>query len=283
MEYVDGADLDEYLRLQPEQINEVFVQTARGFSYLQQGGILHRDIRPGNIMVSQIGIVKIIDLGFGKNIQRTEDFEKSISLNWWCQPPNEFVDSRYDFCSEVYFVGKLFQKIVQDYEIAAFKYADTLNRMCQVDPGDRIQNFTDVEKEIGNNQFFEIDFSDQEREIYRDFADAICWHITKIEHGAQYSKDAELVQKQLEDVYRRLLLERTVPDSALVLRCFLPGNYYYKKSGLSVEPVKNFLRLLKASTEERRRVIFANLHTRLDSLPRYSAEVPGITDDDVPF
>jgi hypothetical protein len=78
------------------------------------------------------------------------------------------------------------------------------------------------------------------------------------------------------------MLERAVPDSAVVLRCFLTGNYYYKKAGLPVSAVKNFLWLLKASTEEQRRIIMANLHTRLDSVTRYySAE--GITDDDVPF
>ena len=31
--------------------------------------VLHRDIRPGNVMVSQVGIVKIIDLGFGKEVK----------------------------------------------------------------------------------------------------------------------------------------------------------------------------------------------------------------------
>jgi len=153
--------------------------------------------------------------------------------------------------------------------------------MCQVNPEARIQSFTDVEQEIGNDQFFEIGFSEQERESYRVFADAVCVQITKIEHGAQYSKDIDLIQKQLEEVYRRLMLERMVPDSAVVLRCLIVGNYYYKRAGLFVEPVKDFLQLLKVSTDERRRIVLANLHTRLDSLPRYSKAV--ITDDDVPF
>jgi serine/threonine-protein kinase len=281
MEFINGTELDDYLKLQPEQTNEVFMQTIRGFSYLQEMGILHRDIRPGNVMVSQLGIVKIIDLGFGKEVKDSRDFEKSISLNWWCPPPNEFRDTRYDFCSEVYFVGRLFEKIVQDYEIGSFQYADVLDRMCQVEPAARIQSFADIEKEIGSNQFFEIGFGEQERDYYQTFADALSAQIPKIESGAQYAKDTELIQKQLEDVYRRLMLERMVPDSAVVLRCFLSGNYYYKKAGLPVGVVKNFLWLLKTSSEERKRIIMANLHTRLDSVLRYSAEL--LSDDDVPF
>jgi hypothetical protein len=154
--------------------------------------------------------------------------------------------------------------------------------MCQPEPAARIQSFADVEKEIRSNQFFEIGFTGQEREHYQTFAGAICAQIRKIEFNALYQKDIELVQKQLEDVYRRLMLERAVPDSAVVPRCFITGNYYYKKAGLSVNVVKNFLRLLKTSTEEQRRIIMANLHTRLDSVTRYYSD-EGITDDDVPF
>ena len=52
------------------------------------------------------------------------------------------------------------EKFVRDYEIGSFQYADLLNRMCQVNPEARIQSFTDVEQEIGSNQFFEIGFSE---------------------------------------------------------------------------------------------------------------------------
>ncbi len=281
MEFIDGTQLDDYLKLHPEQTNEVFMQTIRGFSYLQEMGILHRDIRPGNVMVSQLGIVKIIDLGFGKEVKTSQDFDKSISLNWWCPPPNEFRDSRYDFRTEVYFVGRLFEKIVQDHEVGSFQYAGVLNRMCQIDPAARIQSFADAEKEVRSNLFFEIAFSGQEREYYQVFADALCSQISRIEFKAQYAKDIEFIQKQLEDVYRGLMLERTVPDAAVVLRCLVTGTYYYIKGGLAVEAVKNFLRLLKTSTEEQKRIVMANLHTRLDSVKRYSANP--VIDDDVPF
>lgn len=281
MEFVDGADVDDYLGRCPEQTNEIFLQAISGFTYLQRTGILHRDIRPGNVMVREDGIVKIIDLGFGKEVRDSEDFKKSISLNWWCQPPSEFKESRYDFCSEVYFVGKLFEGIIRDKKISHFQYPDILRRMCYRDPQTRIQSFVDIEKEIGQNQFFEIGFSKSEQESYREFADALCRQISKIDNGAKYVNDIGRIRTQLDDVYRRLMLEEEVPDAALVLRCFVVGTYYYRKAGLSVACVRNFLRLFKHSTEEKNRIILANLHTRLDSLPRYSQQEE--PDDDVPF
>lgn len=112
MEYVDGSDVSDYLRDNPQNVNETFLQTIAGFRYLESNGILHRDVRPGNILVRADGAVKIIDLGFGKRVQMPEDFDKSISLNWWCQPPAEFSRNLYDYRTEVYFVGKLFENII---------------------------------------------------------------------------------------------------------------------------------------------------------------------------
>ena len=67
------------------------------------------------IRIDEDGNLKIIDFGFGKNITSSNDFEKSVSLNWWCELPEEFKIHRYDFQTEVYFVGKLFEKIIEKY------------------------------------------------------------------------------------------------------------------------------------------------------------------------
>jgi hypothetical protein len=49
-----------------------------------------------------------------------------------------------------------------------------------------------------------------------------------------------------------------------------------------VQPLRDFLRLMKSSTQEKRRIIMANLHTRLDALERYDDSVEPY-DDDIPF
>lgn len=284
MEFVDGEDVDDYLTQFPEQTNEIFLQAISGFSYLERKGILHRDIRPGNVMVSDDGIVKIIDLGFGKEIRNSQDFKKSITLNWWCdEPPIEFENSRYDFGSEVYFVGKLFERIIQEREINHFKYANMLGRMCQRNPKTRIQSFVEIEKEIGSNQFYEIGFTDEEIESYRRFADSLCKHVTKIDSGAKYTDDLTLIQTKLNDVYRSCMLEQWVPDVVTILRCFIVGAYYYRQqaSQFPVVNLKDFVHLLKSSTDEKNRIILANLHTKLDAIPRYSESAPA--PEDVPF
>lgn len=73
MEYVEGLDISFHLMLSPEHINNVFAQTINGFAYLEENGILHRDIRESNILVASEVQVKIIDFGFGKQAQQLKD------------------------------------------------------------------------------------------------------------------------------------------------------------------------------------------------------------------
>jgi eukaryotic-like serine/threonine-protein kinase len=278
MEFVPGLPLDEYLQKFPERINELFLQAIEGFRHLEISNVLHRDIRPANILVRGDGLLKIIDLGFGKHIAASDDFDKSVTLNWWCELPNDFAEQRYDFSTEVYFVGKLFQGLMSDLKIESFNYKETLSAMCEKSPSQRLKSFSDVYEQIAKNRFVEIGFSEDERAAYVEFADAVEAAITKVSDSAKYVQDAEQVLRSLEDAYRSFMLETVVPDSATVTKCFIRGPYYYVKRGLRVDVVGNFIRLLKSVSIEKRHLILSNLRTRLDSIGRYAEK-----DDEIPF
>jgi serine/threonine protein kinase len=68
------------VKASPEQIDDVFVQTVAGFAHLERAGILHRDVSSRNILVDNAGVVEIIDLGFGKQVTSTADFNKSVTF-----------------------------------------------------------------------------------------------------------------------------------------------------------------------------------------------------------
>ena len=279
MEYIDGVDIETYLKSYPEMINEVFIQVIDGFKYLENNNILHRDIRSANLMVNNLGIPKIIDFGFGKQISDNDDFGKSVSLNWWCELPNEFSESIYDFKTEVYFVGKLFERIIREGGIENFKYLSTLNRMCIRNPDKRVQNFSEITKTIQNNLFLEIEFSENELNSYREFADSIENHILKIEQGTKYVDDTGKILSSLENAYRNFMLEQIVPDSRVVAKCLLNGSYFYHKKGFPVEAVKSFIHMMKSLSIDKQRIVMSNLHTRLDAIERYFED----DNDEIPF
>lgn len=285
MEHVDGADIHSYLRANPERANEVFEQVVDGFSHLEERQVLHRDIRPDNVLVDDDGTVKIIDLGFGKKVEQTQDFDKSISLNWWCELPQEFASDTYSYATEVYFVGKLFEKILEEEGIEHFKYLQLLRKMCEKSPMRRLASFRELQQGISQDLFYEIDFSDDELYAYRSFADAVAKQLTEVERG-KYVKDLERLKKSLDDVYRTVMLEEQVPEASSVLGCMLLGPYRYRLKGFPVSALRDFVRLLKRVSGEKQKILLANLHARLDGIAEYRVPVKGSfedMDDDIPF
>lgn len=78
MEYVDGHSLKE-LALGTEvplaQIMDWARQLARGLARAHRAGVVHRDIKPGNVLIDQEGAVKIADFGLAK-VGKSEDLTR---------------------------------------------------------------------------------------------------------------------------------------------------------------------------------------------------------------
>jgi serine/threonine protein kinase len=69
MEYVDGRTLDELIGRKGLKLSEalkVSVQIADALAAAHQAGIMHRDLKPGNLMVTEKGQVKVLDFGLAK-------------------------------------------------------------------------------------------------------------------------------------------------------------------------------------------------------------------------
>ena len=75
MQYIDGVTLDQLLKMKPLAIGQVIqiaTQMADGLAAAQAQNIVHRDIKPGNIMIDRGGQVKILDFGLAKICGGTE-------------------------------------------------------------------------------------------------------------------------------------------------------------------------------------------------------------------
>jgi serine/threonine-protein kinase len=71
MEYIEGVTLREYhrrARLKPLEAIDITIQVARALSAAHSAGVLHRDIKPDNIMIHREGYVKVLDFGLAKSI-----------------------------------------------------------------------------------------------------------------------------------------------------------------------------------------------------------------------
>jgi serine/threonine protein kinase len=70
MEFVDGQSCAEMLRehttLPPDEAVEILAQSCRGLDYAHRNGVVHRDVKPGNLLRSHEGMVKLADFGIAK-------------------------------------------------------------------------------------------------------------------------------------------------------------------------------------------------------------------------
>jgi eukaryotic-like serine/threonine-protein kinase len=281
MDYIKGHTISNYVAANPDRINDIFTQIISGFKYLEENEILHRDIRPENILVTETGIVKIIDFGFGKQIVFNEDYDKSVSLNWRYPVPDEFSNEIYSQATEVYFVGKLIEEIIDDNKIENFGYPRLLKSMVLKKPEKRIPTFLSAQREMFSQESNLLEFNDYDKLQYKNFASSIDTVISKIRDDANYISDIDKVIKSLEDILQVSSLEDHIQNPSLVIQAFIKGDYYYKRnSEFLVLHLKHFIELLRQNSIERRKVIVNNLWQRFDKKPRYGYNP---VDDDLPF
>jgi len=76
MEFVEGRSLADILeqhgKLPPAEAIGYIIQAARGLEFAHRHGMIHRDVKPANLLLSEQGIVKVADLGLVKTPQTLE-------------------------------------------------------------------------------------------------------------------------------------------------------------------------------------------------------------------
>ena len=75
MDYVDGQTLDDYLcekgTLTEEKVIRILRPIAAALDYAHKRGVVHRDVKPGNVMIAKDGTSYILDFGIAREIQET--------------------------------------------------------------------------------------------------------------------------------------------------------------------------------------------------------------------
>jgi serine/threonine protein kinase len=118
MEFVYGSLLrDIVLKFGPLDIHRAahyISQTAGGLQYAHECGLVHRDIKPGNLILERAGLVKILDMGLARFLHDTEDVLTTGILG---TPdylaPEQTQDSHHvDIRAEIYSLGGTFYNLL---------------------------------------------------------------------------------------------------------------------------------------------------------------------------
>src|SRR5437870_3234697 len=129
-EFIDGDTLREHMGLRPMKLHEVLevaIQIASALSAAHEAGIVHRDIKPDNVMLRRDGLVKVLDFGLAKLAESTPtdsvDTEALTSIPFKTEPgmvmgtavymsPEQARGIQVDARSDIFSLGVLIYEMV---------------------------------------------------------------------------------------------------------------------------------------------------------------------------
>ncbi|HYR58395.1 MAG TPA: serine/threonine-protein kinase, partial [Chthoniobacteraceae bacterium] len=179
MELVDKGTLDDLIHLQGRvaetQTLEVGAQIAQGLRAALQAGLIHRDVKPGNILFADSHTAKIVDFGLARLMS-----EEEVGGEVWGTPyyvaPEKLDRKPEDFRSDMYSLGgTLFHALAgrppfeaEDASMVALKHlksqavslqafaphvsgetAYVINRTLSKDPNERYQSYDELIEHLG--------------------------------------------------------------------------------------------------------------------------------------
>jgi formylglycine-generating enzyme required for sulfatase activity len=121
MELVEGSDLDKLLsefEFDKAQIIQIVGEVGKGMDFVHERGVVHRDMKPANILISSSGVIKVSDFGIA-SIARGDAAYKPITGEGAAMgtgvymAPEQMADAKnVDRRADIYALGATFYKLI---------------------------------------------------------------------------------------------------------------------------------------------------------------------------
>ena len=97
-------------KLSKEQVVYFVEQILNGLNALHCSGIIHRDIKPGNILVNKNCLLKIADFGLSCGLD--SDLPPEYTVSRWYRAPEILLDCEYNVSSDIWSLGCVFVELI---------------------------------------------------------------------------------------------------------------------------------------------------------------------------
>ena len=146
MEYIDGDPIDVFCereKLSLTQKLELFQTVCSAVQYAHQNLIVHRDIKPGNILVTKSGVPKLLDFGIAKLLDPASQREVTASimsmraLTPEYASPEQVRGESITTASDVYSLGVVLYELLtgrRPYEVDSIEPTEIERAVCDTDP-----------------------------------------------------------------------------------------------------------------------------------------------------
>lgn len=280
MEYIDGENIGDFISdyfapFAETTLDDVFLQLIDAFCYIEAHGIIHRDIRAGNILVDKSGTVKVIDFGIGKIASRVDggdadslvaDINRAASDTL----PQEYYDGIYTSLTDMFYLAELFGRLIDNAgscDRTDFSYNDILNKMMEKKPENRFESFAAIREAIGKHDFLHMQISDEDREIYQKFTCLIYKSLTSYMSEPRFNTDCAIFISRLEKALTTNLFETVIQKNADVISSVVDCGYRYNNGvNISNKTVRNFLDWFRASTPQSQALVLNNFIAKISDI-----------------
>ncbi len=114
MEYLPGSLRDITLPVPPDRAVAIISDIASAVAYAHKNGVIHRDIKPGNVLISDDGTAKLTDWGLSRSISRSDE-TTNTSFSLYYATPEQLAPDLYgsgDERTDIYQIGILLYELI---------------------------------------------------------------------------------------------------------------------------------------------------------------------------
>jgi serine/threonine protein kinase len=154
MELIEGPTLARAIktrgRFERDEVIDIGIDIARGLEAGLANGIVHRDVKPSNIVLATDGSAKIVDLGLART--RDASSRSVVGTRGYIAPEHYIDPSSVDFRADIYSLGVTLMEAFTGKRIAhdaplppgAHRLVRVLRQMTSPNPQSRFKSYADV-------------------------------------------------------------------------------------------------------------------------------------------
>lgn len=197
MQYMSGGSLDNILedtnkRPPPNEIFKWIRDVAEGLDNARRHGIIHHDIKPGNIMLDADRNAKIGDFGISQALHDARSQKISKLTTSWASPhyvsPEKIVTGKEDYMGDIYSLGATFYHLLTGHTPFELDDVDELIRYrLENDPVDPRKHCPEIPQPISELVLAMMSRSPGLRPSYRDIITVLNSYLKK--HGKKHKSE----------------------------------------------------------------------------------------------